>query len=139
MERSGLIDPGLRRPGVVLAAAAAAPFAAGWLGGALILGDGALAGHVLCPLRAATGVPCPLCGATRSVALAVRGDAAFLDFNPIWVLVLAALVIVGLARAVAGERGRRSLPARVPWPAVVVVIAAGWAVALAHRDAIAGA
>jgi hypothetical protein len=131
------------RPGFVLAAAAAAPFVAGRLGGALITGDGALAGHVLCPLRAATGIPCPLCGATRSVVLASRGDMAFLHLNAVWVLVLAALVLGGLALAAADAAGitvpRGRVPARAWWAAGAVLGAVGWACALWHRQAIAGA
>jgi hypothetical protein len=48
----------------------------------------------VCPLRAITGVPCPLCGMTRACVAAVHGHlATSLAFNPAGVLVvLAALV-----------------------------------------------
>jgi len=52
---------------------------------------------VACPLRAATGIPCPLCGMTRAVVAAVHGHlATSLAFNPggILVLLLAAVVLV---------------------------------------------
>ncbi len=47
-----------------------------------------------CPLRAATGIPCPLCGLTRACVAAVHGHlGTSLSFNPAGVLVvLAALV-----------------------------------------------
>jgi hypothetical protein len=42
-----------------------------------------------CPLRNVTGIPCPLCGATRAVVAAVEGDVwASLRYNPIGVLVV---------------------------------------------------
>jgi hypothetical protein len=50
-----------------------------------------------CPLRAATGIPCPFCGMTRAVVAAVHGHiGTSLAFNPggIVVLVLAVLAIV---------------------------------------------
>ena len=50
-----------------------------------------------CPLRALTGIPCPLCGMTRACVAAVHGHVgASLAFNPAGVLVvlLAAVAIV---------------------------------------------
>jgi len=49
---------------------------------------------IVCPLRAATGIPCPLCGMTRACVAAVHGHlATSLSFNPAGILVvLAALV-----------------------------------------------
>ena len=52
---------------------------------------------IACPLRAATGIPCPFCGMTRAVVAAVHGHIGpSLAFNPggLVVLLLAALVIV---------------------------------------------
>ena len=60
-----------------------------------------------CPLRATTGVPCPLCGMTRAVVAAVHGDlAASLRYNPAGVI--AVLIIV--AFLVSPRVRRVSLP-----------------------------
>jgi hypothetical protein len=51
-----------------------------------------------CPLRTVTGVPCPLCGMTRSVTAAVHGDLArsvFLNPAGIVVVVLAVALLLG--------------------------------------------
>lgn len=53
---------------------------------------------VACPLRAVTGIPCPLCGMTRAVVAAVHGHlGASLAFNPGGIAVLA-LALVALLR-----------------------------------------
>ena len=108
-----------------LAGAGAAPFLA-----ARVLDGPAL----LCPFRAATGLPCPLCGATRAVELAAHGDPAFLDFGAVWVVVLAGFVVAGLLTAA----GRRVAPRPAAiLPAGLVVLGAAWAWALAHAGTIA--
>ena len=109
-----------------LTTAGAAPLAAGaLLPVAAVSGDG-----IWCPFRAATGLPCPLCGATRAFVLAGHGDGAFLDFGAVWVAVAAALVVAGLLV-------RRPAGGRWAWPAVAGVAAVAWAWALAHAGTIA--
>ena len=75
---------------------------------------------LLCPLRTATGIPCPFCGMTRAVVAAVHGDLlGSLRFNPggVFVLALAVYVIV-----------RARLPrARAPVWLVFGVLGALWA------------
>jgi Protein of unknown function (DUF2752) len=56
--------------------------------------------HVACPLRSATGIPCPLCGITRAVVAAAHGHVgASLAFNPAGVVVLLVAVIALLRPA----------------------------------------
>jgi hypothetical protein len=47
-----------------------------------------------CPLRTLTGIPCPLCGMTRSCVAAVHGHVGTsLAFNPAGVIVIVAAVL----------------------------------------------
>ena len=49
----------------------------------------------LCPLRAATGVPCPFCGLTRACIAGVHGHITqSLSYNPFGFVVLAAAVVL---------------------------------------------
>ena len=100
----------------------AAPLAAG----ALLPVSTVLDGPDLCPFRAATGVPCPLCGATRAFVLAGHGDGRWLDYGAVWVVVAVVVLVAGLA-------GRRLPRSR---PALLAVAATAWAWALAHGDTI---
>lgn len=135
------LHQGLRtdvRMATLLALSAAAPFAVGRCAGDVLAGpETALGGHVWCPFRAATGLPCPLCGATRSVILASHGDMSFLRYNPVWVGVLIALVGLGVLAALAGPRRPRP-PSIVVRTLMGITLAVGWGCALAHRQAIAG-
>jgi hypothetical protein len=68
--------------------------AGGLLGAAVVLP--ALPTHLAlgCPLRTATGVPCPLCGMTRACITAVHGHlGASLAFNPAGILVVLAAIV----------------------------------------------
>lgn len=125
------------RAGVALVAGGAAPFALGML---LPTSDGDVGGpSVPCPWRDALGIPCPLCGATRAVALLVHGDPSWSTYNAGVVVVLAALVVLGVAgllvRAVRG-RGLRLPPYGAIFGALAVATVASWLWAMAHADAI---
>ena len=78
---------------------------------------------VLCPLRRATGVPCPLCGLTTGVGAALHGDVpAAVTAHPLApaAVVLLILAWTPLAGAVVGELRRR--------PALIAaVLALAWA------------
>jgi hypothetical protein len=116
------------RPGVGLLAFGCAPFAAG----ALVPADGDTG--LICPFRELTGLPCPLCGATRAFALAARGDAGFLDYNAVWVAVAALLVVAGLIVLIRGRAPRlRTGPVAVLAVAIAVL---AWSYAFAQRAAI---
>ena len=132
-------DADALRRGATLLAVGAAPFVVGRV--ALEpAAPGDPDGLLLCPFRALTGLPCPLCGSTRAVVLAGRGDAAFLDFNAVTVVVLAAVAVYGaVAVAVALRGGRLRAPVvrgRTIAGLVAAVAAVAWAWTLAHRDTI---
>jgi Protein of unknown function (DUF2752) len=53
-----------------------------------------------CPLRAITGIPCPLCGMTRAVVAAAHGHlGTSLAFNPAGIVVLVVAVVAILRPA----------------------------------------
>ena len=92
-----------------------------------------------CPLRALTGVPCPMCGMTTAATSLAAGDLhAALAANP-FVLVLAGLTLcmavlmaaraAGLAPPAAGWPASRR---RQAYWAVAVLLASSWAFQL-HR------
>jgi hypothetical protein len=121
-----------RRQGLLIAGVAAAPFC---------LAQAAVAGpDLVCPFRAATGLPCPLCGATRAFALAGRGDLAFLRFNGWWVLFAAVALGTGLGVAVTARplRAPRVPGAAVAATLLAIAVAAPWAWAFAQRATIVG-
>lgn len=75
------------------------------VGAAGVVAGGALWSHLpvhppgACPLRATTGIPCALCGMTRSVVAAVEGDfGASLGYHPAGIVVLVLALAVLAAR-----------------------------------------
>ena len=117
-----------RRLGLTLLGAGCLPFTVGAAAGE----DGDLL--PACPFRSVTGLPCPLCGATRAFALAVRGDGGWTAYNAPWVVV-AALAVAAGALALAGVRLPRAR-APVAVAAALLVVAVAWAYALAQRGTI---
>ena len=120
-----------RRVGALLVACGCLPFAAGAFAGS----DGDTGLLPPCPFRAATGLPCPLCGATRAFALAVRGDGDWLSYNAPWVVLAALLIVAGLVALLGAlpRPGPRALAT-----AAVAFAALAWAYALVQRGPIVG-
>ena len=79
---------------------------------ARLMQDGALPAHS-CPMFRWTGIPCPGCGGTRSLAACARCDlAAALFWNPLVALVAVAFVAWG-ALALADARLAEQVSMRV--------------------------
>ena len=124
-----------RRTGALVLAGGCLPFAAG----ALVGEDGT---GLVCPFRAATGLPCPLCGSTRAFSLAARGDGAWVSYNAPWVVLAALAIVLGAAALLGAIRFTRArawlrTPARA-WAAAALPLLVAWAYALAHRATIVG-
>jgi hypothetical protein len=98
----------LRRPGGAI------------LAGSIVVAHLPTAVGLPCPLRTLTGVPCPFCGTTTALrALAGGHVTQSLAAAPLGVVVAATAVLAVTKR----------LPARIvlPWPALVLGLAAEWA------------
>ncbi len=97
-------------------------------------------GPKVCLLRNAAGLPCPLCGMTRGVALCLRGrpfDATL--FNPLTLPVLVLAAVLALKWAIEFTTGRRfdvTVPSRLGRVLLIlgyVVLLANWTYMLAYR------
>jgi hypothetical protein len=73
-----------------------------------------------CPFRALTGLPCPLCGMTRAVTAAMRGDVwASLRYHPAGIVLIAVALFL-LFRP-------RRVDVRLPAWLIPVALALMWA------------
>lgn len=102
------------------------------------MAEGPPSGPVLCPFRAMTGVPCPLCGSTRAFTLLMHGDSAWTSYNAVVVVSVAVLLLWQLLRLARGGR-LRAPPAGWQLGGGVAVMALAWAWTLSHADTIAPA
>ncbi|HEX2903949.1 MAG TPA: DUF2752 domain-containing protein [Jatrophihabitans sp.] len=84
--------------------------------------------HVpLCPLHAATGLDCPLCGGTRAAWALLHGRPVLaLHDNALFVLALPVLLYLWLRQLrQQRQRGGRRLPRGVIWAVLALGIAFG--------------
>jgi hypothetical protein len=94
---------------------------------------------VLCPFRAATGLPCPTCGLMRATGHLLRGDAAAaFSVNPLAAAILVSALPLGVALAASNRRGGMSVRVHATRgerlalrAALVVVVLVNWVYVLA--------
>jgi hypothetical protein len=97
-------------------------------------------GPKVCGLRYAVGLPCPLCGMTRSVSLCLHGHPAeSIGYNPLALPVLILAVVLALKWAIEYGTGRRFAVIAPPWlrrglvKLIYVAFAANWVYLLIYR------
>ncbi len=130
-----------RRTGSLVALGAAGLLASARAEVTLLGGAQDGGGPLACPFRALTGLPCPLCGSTRALALVTELDPGFLRLNAVVALVVVLALAGGLLVALQPRWGPRlaaRAPARRPLAALAVFGALAWIVTLANRGAITG-
>jgi hypothetical protein len=113
----------MRRPVHLVAATALVPVGAAWALGPLVMGPHA--GPSACPFRDLTGVPCPMCGATRAFVYFLHGDGRFVHYNWAWLVLWAAVLAWGVT-AVLRTRSGRAPPLAAMGSVVAVVRARPW-------------
>jgi hypothetical protein len=131
----------MTRGRVALTAIALAPPAAAWALGPVVMSPHA--GAAVCPFRDLTGLPCPVCGATRAFVYFFHGDGRFLDYNWAWLVAWAAVLAIGLMLVLRARTGRSPPPVGTIvrarpwlWAAVPLALLPFWAVALANSGPI---
>ena len=76
-----------------------------------------------CPLRALTGLDCPLCGATRATHALIHGHlATALDFNALYVLALPLVGLLMLVWLVRGQVPERLRTGAIWWSVLAVAL-----------------
>ncbi|MCL2776388.1 MAG: DUF2752 domain-containing protein [Polyangiaceae bacterium] len=85
-----------------------------------------------CPLRLATGLPCPTCGLTRATRLVLRGDfAAATAMHPlVWLVMLLAAAFAGIEIVGYWRSGRWGASVRTRWACMGLLVTALLLVAL---------
>jgi hypothetical protein len=79
-----------------------------------------------CPLRAITGLDCPLCGATRATHALLHGQLAHaLDLNALYVLALPVLAAVTALWLRSGQVPGFVRRRATPWAMLAVAVAFG--------------
>ena len=99
-----------RVPSGVVLTGSAGVVALGACASALDVGD--VEAPVVCPFRLATGLPCPLCGTTRSLVALGRGDLeTSVQLNPLGVLLALGGLVFATTLAAEWRRGWK-----IAWP-----------------------
>lgn len=94
---------------------------------------------MLCPFRAMTGVPCPLCGSVRAFTLLMHGDSGWLQQNVVVVLIVACAGLWLALRAAGVRMPRGPASPRLQLAAVLLVTAVAWTWTIGHAATIAPA